>query len=59
VNEALFTALWNLDAQLAAKTTWNGVPITELNARAWEAIRQQGLRMNRLEADLRDDPSSP
>lgn len=59
VDEALFTALWELDATVASRTMWGGVPVTELNARAWEAIRQQGLRMNRLEADLRNPDQSP
>jgi hypothetical protein len=52
VNAALFTALWELQAAVAAKTTQGGVPLGELNARLWDAVRLQGQRINRLEADL-------
>jgi SAM-dependent methyltransferase len=54
VNAALFTALWELEATVTAKTTHGGVPLGELNARLWDAVRLQGQRINRLEADLWD-----
>jgi len=52
VNESLFTALWELDAALRVKTTSRGVPLADLNARLWDALRLQGQRMNRLETDV-------
>lgn len=67
VNEALFTALYELRASVDKRTTGaGGVPVAELNARLWDAIRLQGERMNRLEGDLWDalrsappDPADP
>lgn len=52
VDEAMFTALWDLYARVTARTTSGGVPLTELNARLWDALRLQGQRINRLERDL-------
>ena len=52
VDRALFTALWELEASVAAATRSGGVPLTELNGRLWDAIRLQGERINRLENDL-------
>lgn len=52
VNAALFSALWELAGAVSAKTSSGGVPLTELNARLWDAVRLQGERINRLEADL-------
>jgi len=52
VDEALFTALWELDSSVSAATRSGGVPLTELNGRLWDAIRLQGERINRLENDL-------
>jgi SAM-dependent methyltransferase len=52
INEATFTGVWEMNSELVARTTWNGVPLTELNARLWDAVRLQGQRINRLEADL-------
>lgn len=52
VNGALFSALWELEGAVSVKTTSGGVPLTELNARLWDAVRLQGQRINRLEADL-------
>jgi len=53
VDEALFTAMYELRAALDQRTTGaGGVPVAELNARLWDALRLQGQRINRLEADL-------
>jgi SAM-dependent methyltransferase len=52
VDEALFTALWELYGAVTAKTTSGGVPVTELNARLWDAVRLQGQRINRMEHDV-------
>ncbi len=53
VDEALFTALYEMRAALDQRTTGvGGVPVAELNARLWDALRLQGQRINRLEADL-------
>lgn len=52
VNESLFTALWELDATVKVRTSSGGVPLAELNARLWDALRLQGQRVNRLETDL-------
>ncbi len=55
VDEALFTALYEMRAALDQRTTGvGGVAVTVLNARMWDAIRLQGERINRLEADLWD-----
>jgi hypothetical protein len=55
VDEALFTALYEMRAALDQRTTGaGGVPVAELNARLWDALRLQGQRINRLEADLWD-----
>ena len=54
VDEALFSALWELYNTVTAKTTSGGVPLTELNARLWDAVRLQGQRINRLERDVWD-----
>ncbi|HWI04790.1 MAG TPA: hypothetical protein VNT52_13350, partial [Acidimicrobiales bacterium] len=52
VNAALFSALWELSGAVSAKTSSGGVPLVDLNARLWDAVRLQGERINRLEADL-------
>ncbi len=53
VDEALFTALYEMRATLDQRTTGaGGAPVAELNARLWDALRLQGQRINRLEADL-------
>lgn len=53
VDEALFTALYEMRAALDQRTTGaGGAPVAELNARLWDALRLQGQRINRLEADL-------
>lgn len=52
VNAAQFSALWELENAVSAKTSSGGVPLTELNARLWDAVRLQGQRINRLETDL-------
>ena len=52
VNAALFSALWELEGAVSAKTTSGGVPLTELNSRLRDAVRLQGQRINRLETDL-------
>ncbi|HEX2043053.1 MAG TPA: class I SAM-dependent methyltransferase [Acidimicrobiales bacterium] len=52
VDEAIFTALWELYETVTARTTSGGVPLTELNARLWDAVRLQGQRINRLENDV-------
>ena len=54
VNAALFSALWELEGTVTAKTTTGGVPLAELNGRLWDAVRLQGQRINRLETDLWD-----
>ena len=54
VDKAMFTALWELYNTVTAKTTSGGVPLTELNARLWDAVRLQGQRINRLEGDVWD-----
>jgi len=52
INEATFTGVWEMRSELVARTTWQGVPLNELNARLWDAVRLQGQRINRLETDL-------
>jgi hypothetical protein len=53
VDEALFTALYEMRAALDQRTTGaGGAPVAELNARLWDALRLQGQRINRLETDL-------
>ena len=53
VDEALFTALYEMRAALDQRTTGvGGAPLSELNARLWDALRLQGQRINRLETDL-------
>jgi len=52
VNAALFSALWELEGAVSAKTTSGGVPLADLNGRLWDAVRLQGQRINRLETDL-------
>ena len=64
VDEAMFTALYELRAALDQRTTGaGGVPVAELNARLWDALRLQGQRINRLETDLweamRSGPATP
>ncbi len=64
VDEALFAALYEMRAAHDRRTTGpGGVPLHELHTRLWDALRLQGERMNRLEADLwealRSGPPGP
>ncbi|MEA2685161.1 MAG: hypothetical protein QOE93_356 [Actinomycetota bacterium] len=64
LDEALFTALHELRADLDQRTTGPaGAGVVELHNRLADAVRLQGERINRLEADLwqamRAAPDSP
>lgn len=53
VDEALFTALFQLRSYVDRRTTGpGGKPVSEIYTRLWDAVRLQGERINRLEADL-------